>query len=91
MSGLHFNGASGPHAGEVTPPTRRTRRQRMLIVNGILGFVVLMTVLQLWLLTATMNAFLGGDDSIVWPAAIVSVIALALNGGLLRYLYLLDR
>jgi hypothetical protein len=47
--------------------------------------------MQLWLLTATMNAFLGGDDAIVWPAAAASAVCLGLNLGLLRYLVLLDR
>jgi hypothetical protein len=63
----------------------------MTIVQGILVFVVILVVLQLWLLTATMNAYLGGDDSVVWPAAAASVACLALNGGLLRYLYFIDR
>jgi len=36
-----------------------TRDQRTTIVYGILGFVVVLVILQLWLLTATMNAFLG--------------------------------
>jgi len=68
-----------------------TRDQRMTIVNGMLAFVVMLTILQLWLLTATMNAYLGGDDSIVWPAAGASLVCLALNSGLLRYLYIADR
>ena len=63
-----------------------TRAQRMTIVNGMLAFVVIIVILQLWLLTATMNASLGGDDSVVWPAAIASVLCLLLNVGLLRYL-----
>ena len=46
-----------------------TRDQRMTIVNGMLAFVLMLVVLQLWLLTATMNAYLGGDDAVVWPAA----------------------
>lgn len=65
---------------------RFTTKQRMTIVNGILSFVVLVVVLQLWLLTGTMNAWLGGDASILWPAALVSAVCLALNVGLLRYL-----
>ncbi len=69
---------------------RRVRAQRMTIVNGILAFVVIITIVQLWLLTATMNAHLGGDDTIVWPAFLASLLCLALNGGLLRYLYRLD-
>jgi hypothetical protein len=68
-----------------------TRDQRTTIVYGMLVFVVMLVVLQLWLLTATMNAYLGGDESVVWPAAAASVVCLMLNAGLLRYLYLIDR
>lgn len=67
-----------------------TRDQRMTIVNGMLAFVVMLVTLQLWLLTATMNAYLGGDDAIVWPAAAASLACLALSAGLLRYLYHID-
>ena len=69
---------------------RFTRSQRMTIVNGILVLVIVIVVLQLWLLTATMNAFLGGDHAIVVPAALASFLCLALNIGLLRYLYRLE-
>lgn len=70
---------------------RFVRSQRMTIVNGILAFVVVMVILQLWLLTATMNAYLGGDTSILLPAALVSLACLLLNVGLLWYLYRLER
>lgn len=63
----------------------------MPIVQGMLAFVLMLVVLQLWLLTATMNAYLGGDDTIVWPAAGASALCLLLNAGLLRYLYRLDQ
>ena len=68
-----------------------TRDQRATIVNGMLAFVLMLVVLQLWLLTATMNAYLGGDESVIWPAAAASAVCLALNGGLLRYLYHIER
>ena len=68
-----------------------SRDQRTTIVYGMLFFVLIVVVLQLWLLTATMNAWLGGDDSIVWPAAAVSAGGLALNVGLLRYLGRIER
>lgn len=68
-----------------------SRSQRSAIVNGMLAFAVVLVVLQLWLLTATMNAFLGGDFSIVWPAAVGSLVCLLLNAGLLRYLYHMER
>lgn len=68
-----------------------TRDQRTTVVYGMLAFVLMLVVLQLWLLTATMNAYLGGDESVIWPAAGVSLLCLALNLGLLRYLYQIDR
>jgi hypothetical protein len=68
-----------------------TRQQRATIVTGMLTFVVMLVVLQLWLLTATMNASLGGDDSVVWAAAAVSSLCLLLNLGLLRYLSRINR
>lgn len=60
--------------------------QRMTVVHGILCLVLILVVLQLWLLMATMNAYLGGDDAVVWPAAIASLACLGLNVGLLRYI-----
>ena len=68
-----------------------TREQRMPIIFGMLVFVLILVVLQLWLLTATMNAYLGGDDSVVWPAAIASLGCLILNIGLLVYLRRLEQ
>ena len=67
------------------------RRQRMTVLSGMLAFVLMLVVLQLWLLTATMNAYLGGDERVVWPAALASAACFLLNAGLLRYLYFLDR
>jgi hypothetical protein len=59
----------------------------MTIVNGILLLVILIVILQLWLFKATMNAYLAGDTAIVLPAALASLGCLALNLGLLRYLF----
>jgi hypothetical protein len=63
----------------------------MTVVNGMLTFIILIVILQLWLLTATMNAYLGGDTSILWPAALASLVCLVLNVGLLWYLYSMER
>ena len=68
-----------------------SRDQRATIINGMLVFVLIVIILQLWLLTATMNAWLGGDDSIVWPGLAVSAGGLALNVGLYGYLRRLER
>lgn len=68
-----------------------TRSQRTTIVYGILCIVLVLVVLQLWLLTATMDAYLGGDAAVLVPAALVSLVCLLLGLGLVRYLYQIER
>ena len=68
-----------------------TREQRTTIVYGILCVVIVLVVLQLWLLTATMNAYLGGDTAVISPALAASAVCFLLNLGLLRYLYAMER
>jgi len=68
-----------------------TRAQRMTIVHGMLTFVLMLVVLQFWLFTAAMNGFLGGDTTVIWPAAFASLACFLLSVGLLRYLYRLER
>ncbi len=68
-----------------------SRSQRSTIVLGIMTIVLLLVILQLWLFMATMEAYLGGNDNIVIPGLIASVICLLLNFGLFHYLRNLDR
>jgi hypothetical protein len=63
----------------------------MTMIYGMLCIVLVLVVIQLWLLTATMNAYLGGDEVMIWPAAAASALCLLLNLGLLRYLYKLEQ
>ena len=69
------------------PRRQLTRLQKSTVVYGVICFVLILVVLQLWLLTATLDAYLGGDRSLVWPALVASGGCLLLNLGLLRYLY----
>ena len=68
-----------------------SRDQRTTIIYGMLAFVLVVVVLQLWLLTATMNAYLGGDEGVVVPAAMVGVVGCGLNIGLLAYVRRMER
>ena len=68
-----------------------SRSQRMAIVQGILCIVSIITVMQLWLFTTTMEAYLGGDESFVLTAAVASLVCLGLNLGLFHYLRVLDQ
>ena len=62
------------------------RSQRLTVLYGILCFVLLLVVGQLWLLTATMNAFLGGNGRVALPALAASAACLLFNLALLRHL-----
>lgn len=68
-----------------------SREQKVTILYGIMCVVLVIVILQLWLLVATMNAYLGGDDSAIIPAALVSLICLLLNLGLLWFIYSMER
>ena len=63
-----------------------TRDQKNTIVNSIGLLVGLLVILQLWLLTATMNSWMGGDPSVAWPAAVASGACFVINLLLLRRL-----
>ena len=69
---------------------RMTRSQKSTIFSGISLVVMLLVVLQLWLLTATMNAWLGGDSSVVWPAALASLSCFLVSLWLLRRVFYLQ-
>jgi hypothetical protein len=68
-----------------------SRSQKTTIVNGIVAIVLIIVVLQLWLLTATMHSFLGGEESVILPALGGSLVCLGLNAGLLWYIYQMER
>ena len=68
-----------------------SRKQKTTIVFGILSIVLMMVVLQLWLLTATMNAFLAGEEKVIIPAAVASIVCFLMNVGMLSYIYRMER
>lgn len=69
---------------------RFSREQRLMILSGMVSIVILIVILQIWLLTATMNAYLGGDHGVALPAAGASLVCFLLNLGLLRYVYRIE-
>ena len=70
--------------------TQFARSQRRTIVLGILCLTLIIVILQLWLLTATMEAYLGGERTIILPAAAASLGCFILVLGLLRYFRALE-
>jgi hypothetical protein len=74
-----------------SPQRPYSRQERLRIIDGMVCIVLTLVVMQLWLLTATMNAFLAGADSVVWPAALASLVCFGMVAGILHYLRRLDQ
>jgi len=53
------------------------RDTRLSAVNGALGMTVVLLVVQMWLLTATLEAYLAGHRDTAIPGAIVSAVLFA--------------
>ena len=67
------------------------RRQGTTLFAALLAFVGSAVVLQLWLLTLSVEALLGGEYKTLVPAALGSTVLLAINAALLRYVFRFDR
>ena len=67
------------------------RRQGTTLFSAILILVVTTVVLQLWLLTVSVEALVSGAYRTLVPAAAGSTILLLVNAGLLRYVFRFDR
>jgi uncharacterized membrane-anchored protein len=68
-----------------------TRQQGTVLFTGILFLVATTVVIQLWLLTVSMEALLSGAMRTLLPAAAASTILLCINAGVLRYVFRFDR
>ena len=68
-----------------------TRRQGSTIFGAILVLVATLIIVQLWLVSAALDAWLGGEAGVGIPAAAASLGLFAINGGLLWYVVRLDR
>jgi hypothetical protein len=52
-------------------------RQGLVVVDAALALIAIVLIVQMWLLSATLEAFLAGRRSVVIPAAIVSILLAA--------------
>jgi hypothetical protein len=77
----------------MTPPrTSPPRRRRSLVaIDGVLAIIVIVLVVQMWLLSATLAAFLNGRYQAALPGAIVSIVLAAACAALARMIQRVDR
>ena len=66
------------------------RSQGTALFSFILGLVALTVVLQLWLLTVSMEALLSHRTQMLLPSAVGSLVLLGINALLLRFVFRFD-
>ncbi|MBI2683549.1 MAG: hypothetical protein HYX26_10130 [Acidobacteriales bacterium] len=66
-------------------------RQGTTLYTAILILVGTVVVIQLWLVTAAMDALLGADNRSLIPLAVGSFVLFLINAGLLMFVFHFDR
>jgi hypothetical protein len=67
-----------------------TRRGGLTAIDGAIALIAILLVIQMWLLTATLESYLAGHTEPILPAAIISAILFAACGGLFLFIRKID-
>jgi hypothetical protein len=67
-----------------------TRKRGSTAVDGALALVALLLIVQMWLLTATLDAYLAGHHEVVLPAVIISGALFLICSGLYLFVRRID-
>jgi len=68
-----------------------SRRQGTTLFTSILVLISTLVVIQLWIVSAGVQALLGDNTDVLVPAAVASLVLLVGNAGLLLYILSFDR
>jgi uncharacterized protein DUF6755 len=66
-------------------------RRRITALDGIAALLILLLIVQVWLLSATLDAFLAGHCDAALPGAITSGVIFAAAAGLYQFAQQIDR
>ncbi|HLH31493.1 MAG TPA: DUF6755 family protein [Terriglobia bacterium] len=67
-----------------------TRKSGLTAIDGAIALIAILLVVQMWLLTATLESYLAGHPEPILPAAIISAILFAACGGLFLFIRGID-
>ena len=67
------------------------RRQKAVVIVGLMLFQLLLFFLQIWLFVALLEHAIAGNATMAVPAAIASLVVLGINVWMLRGVSLLSR
>ena len=67
------------------------RARGTTLMTAICAFIAVLLIIQIWLVSAALEALLSDDRGVLVPAAIASLALFAINGGLLLHALHFDR
>ena len=67
-----------------------TRRGGITAIDGAMALIAILLIIQMWLLTTTLEAYLSGHNEPLLPAAILSGIIFAACAGLFWFIRGID-
>jgi predicted Co/Zn/Cd cation transporter (cation efflux family) len=79
--------SSAPYDPAKLPP----RSRGLNAITGAMSLIVVLLMVQIWLLTATLDSYLAGRHSAAIPAAIISAAIFACCFGLYLFVERIDR
>lgn len=71
--------------------TLNARKQALPLFTVVVSLIGVSVVLQLWLLSASLEGVLTERGDIAIPATAASAVLFVVNGGLLAYVFRVDR
>ena len=64
---------------------RDRSHQGITLMTAICAFIAVLLVIQIWLVSAALEALLSNDRAVLLAAALASFVLFAINGGLLLH------
>jgi hypothetical protein len=69
----------------------QTQQQGSVLFAGVLVLIATLVIIQLWLLTAALEALLARTYEVLVPATVASIVLFVVNALLLGYVVAFDR
>jgi hypothetical protein len=70
--------------------TSPARKHGLTAIDGALALIALLLIVQMWLLTATLESYLAGHHEAALPAAIISGVLFVICAGLYIFVIRID-
>lgn len=67
-----------------------TRQRGLTAIDGAIALIAILLIVQMWLLTATLEAYLAGHSEPIVPAVIISGVIFGACAGLFLFIQRID-